>query len=322
MNIGFFGISDFGLRYFNYLLKRKNINILFATTKSSFSQHAEQFVKPITTLCKKNKIPIFTNANVNNETKIQSLVAQTELCIIGGYDKILRREILSLPKIGTINTHLGIIPENRGTNPVVWSILSGGKAGYTTYIVTPDIDLGDIIDQQFITINKNDSAISLYNKLCDLAEIKFPTIFKKLYNGKTKFVKPKSKKNIYHKAGMPNDRWICWEWNSEFIYRFYKSLIFPPYKTSRTRLLNSDYEFEIQINSYKKNKHTNEIGHVKKVKDNSYKVYCSDGYLNVSMLDRTADIMIGNQNYFESVVGKVHPINKSHSKNTFCLHSL
>lgn len=322
MNIGFFGISDFGLRYLKQLVNDEQINVLFATTKSKFSQHADKYVMPLSKLCSENKIPLFLNIDVNKDKKVRKLISDTDMCIIGGYDKILKDDVLSLPKRGIINTHLGLIPNNRGTNPVVWSILSGDKAGYTTYIVTPDIDLGDIIDQQFIKINKNDSAISLYNKLCDLAEIKFPTILKKLCNGKIKFVKPKSKQNIYHKAGMPNDRWICWEWNSEFIYRFHKSLIFPPYKTSRTRLLNSDYEFEIRINTYKKDKHTKEIGYVKKVKDNSYKVYCSDGYLNASMLDTTADFLIGNQNYFDSVIGKVHPIDKSHSKNTFCLPSL
>ncbi|CAE7851767.1 fmt [Symbiodinium microadriaticum] len=61
--------------------------------------------------------------------------SRTDLVVIGGYDGILKKPFLSAPKHGVINTHLGLLPQNRGCCPTLWAQLHGRPQGFTTYLV-------------------------------------------------------------------------------------------------------------------------------------------------------------------------------------------
>jgi methionyl-tRNA formyltransferase len=70
------------------------------------------------------------------------------------YRKILRQNVLDIPKLGCINIHPAILPKGRGPAPTMWNILQGDEfAGSTIHYMVEDVDAGDIIDQKIIRIN-------------------------------------------------------------------------------------------------------------------------------------------------------------------------
>ena len=304
MKLAFLGLSDYGLRYFKCLINNENFDIVFATTKSKESTHADSLYEEYKKICIDKNIKLFEHTNINNDDDIKHHLKDTDVALIGGYDLILKKDIINLPKLGVINTHFGLIPMNRGTNPSMWSILNDRVGGYTTYLVNEKIDYGEIIEQKVVDVEDNETSYSLYMKLCELAELNFPELLGKIHNWKWEKVLPFSNLNNYHKAGMPNDRWISWGWKSKHIYRFHNALTFPPYPTCRTKIHACDKDFEIYITDYNEHMHHEAEGKIVKIKDNNYKVYCEDGYVTAIIKDNEILSYLDKENSLESILIK------------------
>ena len=58
---------------------------------------------------------------------------------------ILRKAVLDIPHLGTLNAHMGILPRYRGMNVCEWSRLLGDAVGCSVHVVDEGIDTGDII---------------------------------------------------------------------------------------------------------------------------------------------------------------------------------
>ena len=58
---------------------------------------------------------------------------------------ILRAEILDLPRLGTLNAHMGLLPPMRGMNVAEWSVMLGVQTGATVHLIDTGIDTGDIL---------------------------------------------------------------------------------------------------------------------------------------------------------------------------------
>ena len=70
------------------------------------------------------------------------------------YRKILKANVLNVPKLGCINVHSAILPVGRGPAPTMWNVLNGDTyAGATLHYMDEGIDSGDIIDQRIIRVN-------------------------------------------------------------------------------------------------------------------------------------------------------------------------
>lgn len=222
--IGFFGISDFGLSFLEKLVDSK-YEIAFVTSKAKPVPHIRDLEKRLNFFCNNNNLRYFGNVNTGDDEIIEAC-KNVDLCMLGGYDKILKNKILSAPKLGFINTHLGIIPQNRGCNPVMWAILKNLQQGATTYFVNEKIDKGKIIDIQTINernLNSHDAYSSLSKKTAN----NILTCLEKIETGYDDIQHAGHER--YHRQGMPNSGCVSWFWNHKFIKRFSDSLIFPPY---------------------------------------------------------------------------------------------
>jgi methionyl-tRNA formyltransferase len=57
----------------------------------------------------------------------------------------LRARILSIPRLGTLNAHMGLLPWYRGMNVAEWSAFNGDDVGCTAHLIDEGIDTGDIL---------------------------------------------------------------------------------------------------------------------------------------------------------------------------------
>lgn len=90
-------------------------------------------------------IPCLTVANHNDrdcEEIIRDL--RPELVILGD-TRIIKPNIIALPVTGVVNVHPGYLPDVRGNNPYIWSIIHGLPQGCTVHFIDQDIDTGPII---------------------------------------------------------------------------------------------------------------------------------------------------------------------------------
>lgn len=70
-----------------------------------------------------------------------------DLIISIRYRRILREEAISIPRLGVLNLHSGILPDYRGVMATFWAMLAGEKEIGTTmhWIVDSGIDTGPIL---------------------------------------------------------------------------------------------------------------------------------------------------------------------------------
>ncbi|MEO8712177.1 MAG: methionyl-tRNA formyltransferase [Parafilimonas sp.] len=80
--------------------------------------------------------------------------------------RMLPEIVWSMPALGTINVHASLLPKYRGAAPINWAIINGEKeTGITTFKLQQQIDTGNILMQEKISIDENETAGELHDRL-------------------------------------------------------------------------------------------------------------------------------------------------------------
>lgn len=100
--------------------------------------------------------------------KIENL--SPDLIVVAAYGQILPKEILKIPKYGSLNIHPSLLPKYRGPSPIQTTILNGDKeTGVTIILMDEKIDHGKIISNiQYPISNKKITYPELSQKLAEL----------------------------------------------------------------------------------------------------------------------------------------------------------
>ncbi|MBU1693451.1 MAG: hypothetical protein KJ726_11480 [Verrucomicrobia bacterium] len=64
---------------------------------------------------------------------------------------IYKAEILSAPRLGCINIHHGLLPEQRGAMCDLWALFTGRPAGFSVHVMTPAVDAGPILTREQVS---------------------------------------------------------------------------------------------------------------------------------------------------------------------------
>jgi len=99
--------------------------------------------------------------------KLTSLNA--DFFLVFAYNQIFRKNILAIPRLGTIGVHPSFLPKYRGASPFQTAILNGdSETGVTLYLLDEGIDSGPIIARSApVKISDEDNFNSLAEKLAD-----------------------------------------------------------------------------------------------------------------------------------------------------------
>lgn len=123
------------------------------------------------TIIKSKKLYDIKGRSVNSikfEEEIKRL--NPDLIIVGSWAERFKKDILNL--LPCINFHPALLPKNRGANPYFWTIYLNQKVtGLTIHFMNEKFDKGDIILQEAITINENETGESLKDKTTRLARV-------------------------------------------------------------------------------------------------------------------------------------------------------
>jgi methionyl-tRNA formyltransferase len=82
------------------------------------------------------------------------------------YGHILSQEFLDSAKYGCYNLHASLLPSYRGASPIETSLACGEKVtGVSLMRMVRKMDAGPVVDQESISISKDDTGASLREKL-------------------------------------------------------------------------------------------------------------------------------------------------------------
>jgi methionyl-tRNA formyltransferase len=88
-----------------------------------------------------------------------------------GQTGIIRKHIIQIPRLGTLNAHPGILPDYRGIDCGKWAIYNDDfeNIGCTAHWVDTGVDTGDILLVKKYTINSDETLETLEANLDNLA---------------------------------------------------------------------------------------------------------------------------------------------------------
>ena len=88
-----------------------------------------------------------------------------ELFVVVAF-RMLPEIVWTMPIRGTVNLHASLLPQYRGAAPINWVLINGEKeSGVTTFFLRHDIDTGNILFTEKITLTGQETAGELHDRL-------------------------------------------------------------------------------------------------------------------------------------------------------------
>ncbi|MES2141593.1 MAG: amino acid adenylation domain-containing protein [Pseudomonadota bacterium] len=139
---------------------------------------------------------------------------------------ILKEPLLSKPHIFSINFHDSFLPRYAGMHSTSWAIINGEQEhGITWHIMLEKVDAGDILKQAKVTLEPDDTAISLNQKCYETAFSTFKELLSELltdtYIRQPQQVDPNTYCGLYSKPR--GNGWIRWDQTAEKIEALYRA---------------------------------------------------------------------------------------------------
>ncbi|WP_288881210.1 methionyl-tRNA formyltransferase [Pedobacter panaciterrae] len=237
MKIVFMGTPDFAVASLNALVEAgfDVVGVVTAADKpagrgqklheSAVKQYAvSKGIKVLQPL--KLKDPLFID-------ELKSLNADLQVVVAF---RMLPEMVWNMPAKGTINLHASLLPQYRGAAPINHAIINGEKeSGVTTFFLKHEIDTGDVIFSESVSINNDDTAGDLHDKLMNVGAGLLVKTVKAIEAGNyTEQPQPQSDELKHAPKIFKEHCLIDWNLSGDKIYNLIRGL--SPYPTAFTKL--------------------------------------------------------------------------------------
>lgn len=169
MNIVFMGTPDFAAESLKAVLESgHNVMAVVTNPDRPKGRGMKMIASPVKEVATEKNIKIYQPLKVRNNQEfideIKSLNPDV-ICVVA-YGKILPKEILDIPKYGSINVHASLLPKYRGAAPIQWAVLNGDEVtGITTMYMDVGMDTGDMILKEEVKIGEDETTGELWDRL-------------------------------------------------------------------------------------------------------------------------------------------------------------
>jgi methionyl-tRNA formyltransferase len=199
-NFGFYQV----LKMAFIITKDKLLNIF----DSMFGFKVLKNKKSVKAFCVNNKLPFYSEKNVNNKNFISELTnLDLDLIVSFSAPSIFRSELLFTPKKGCINLHCSLLPKYSGILPSFWTLFNDEtETGATVHYMDNQIDNGDILGQKSVEILKTDSMFDIIKRTKNIGGTLMVNVIHNIMTNNIKLVKNKVNHEKYH----------SWPTDSEF----------------------------------------------------------------------------------------------------------
>ena len=238
---------------------------------------------------KKSQIPVYCPKNVNTAEWVETIRnLSPEVIFSFYYRNLLGKDILMIPSAGSFNLHGSLLPAYRGRSPVNWVLVNGEqRTGITLHHIIEAPDAGDIVGQKEVAIEFEDTAYTVYQKLCAKAKELLEEVLPLIKKGMAPGVGQNLKQGSYYGGRRPEDGKIDWSWPVMRIYNLIRAVT-EPYPGAFTHLPDGKKLFIWWALPEKGSMANGPVGTLEVEKDDVY-VRASDGRL------RLLDIEVGKE---------------------------
>lgn len=213
LQIIFFGSSDYCLPILESLYKNFKLTAIITRPDKIIGRDKILTPSPPKKFGLAHHIPVFTP---NNASEISDLIPELkklspDISIVADYGLMIPDDIISLPKLETLNIHFSGLPKYRGPSPVQYTILNGEKSAWISVIkLVKKLDAGDIVYQKEVSLTGDETTGSLYKKLFNIASVDLPTVLTDFALNKIKLIKQDNSQATYTRKIAKEDGFIPW----------------------------------------------------------------------------------------------------------------
>ncbi len=117
----------------------------------------------------KNNLNVLQPEKLKSEDFIHELEnLHADIFVVVAF-RMLPKVVWNMPKMGTFNLHGSLLPDYRGAAPINWAVINGEtETGVTTFFLNEEIDTGEIILQDRMTIGPNETAGEIHDRMMHL----------------------------------------------------------------------------------------------------------------------------------------------------------
>lgn len=175
LRIVYLGTPDFAVEPLRRLLEKQRacdscgyeiVGVVTMPDKVINKRGAQLLMSPVKQFAVAEKLPVLQPESLKDEAFQEELRGwRADLQIVVAF-RMLPQSVWGMPRLGTFNLHASLLPQYRGAAPINWAIINGDKeTGVTTFFLKHEIDTGDVIFRDVVTIDEEDNAGTLHDKL-------------------------------------------------------------------------------------------------------------------------------------------------------------
>lgn len=167
LKIVFFGTPDFAVESLDRLVKG-GYNIVGVVTmpdKPAGRGH-KMYQSPVKEYALAHDLKLLQPVSLKSPEFVEELRSlNADLQIVIAF-RMMPEIVWNMPPLGTFNLHASLLPKYRGAAPINWAVMNGDtETGVTTFFLKHEIDTGDIIQQEQISISETDNVGVVHDKL-------------------------------------------------------------------------------------------------------------------------------------------------------------
>ena len=168
MRIIFMGTPDFAVPVLQSLINSRHEVVAVVTQPDRPKGRGKNMqFSPVKECALAHNIPVMQPVNVSVPEVIDELRAyEPELIVVVAFGQFVTKKIREMPKYGCSNVHASLLPKYRGAGPIQWAVINGEKeSGVTTMYMCREIDKGDMLLKDTVTLDPKETGDSLHDKL-------------------------------------------------------------------------------------------------------------------------------------------------------------
>jgi methionyl-tRNA formyltransferase len=161
-----------------------------------------------------HRIACFAPSSPNQPELVETLRGLApDLILSVWYRRLLGPDLLTLPRVASLNVHGSLLPAYRGRAPLNWVLVNGEpRTGVTLHHMAVAADAGDIVAQRPIDIEPDDTAFTLYQRMTKVGVELLLETYPAVLDGTAPRMRQDDARATTMPRRRPEDGRIDWAW--------------------------------------------------------------------------------------------------------------
>lgn len=179
LKIVFLGTPDFAVESLKRIVEGGYNVVGVVTMPDKRAGRGHQLLQsPVKQYAVEHNLNVMQPVNLKDLEFVEALRSlNADLFIVIAF-RMLPEIVWQMPPMGTFNLHASLLPKYRGAAPINHAVMNGDEeTGVTTFFLKHEIDTGDILRREVISIGEDENVGSVHDRLMMLgADLTIDTI--------------------------------------------------------------------------------------------------------------------------------------------------